>query len=232
MSLRLFHRQSVLATAGSAVFLLTLTAPTRAQTFISAPFDNLGTQTLVPNGDFESGLTGWSIFNSTVTFTTSNANPLVGANSVRGTITTPFSGPGSALFQTVSGLTPGATYVLSAFFNTSNLTPLADAYVDLGDIVGEPQVGLPGGVLATQFSFATFIAPGDSVTVRFVVDATGATVPAGSFATADNIAITPLASFISPNAVASAAPEPGTLSLLCLTALPLVGVAIRRRHDS
>jgi hypothetical protein len=232
MFLRPFHRLSVLAAAGSAVFLLAPTAPARAQTFISAPFDNLGTQTLVPNGDFENGLTGWSIFNSMVTFTTSNVNPLVGVSSVRGTITTPFSGAGSALFQTVSGLTPGATYVLSAFFNTSNLNPLADAYIDLGDIAGEPQVGLPGGVIATQFGFATFIAPGNSVTVRFVVDATGATVPAGSFATADNIAVTPLASFVPVNAAASAAPEPGTLALLGLTGLPLGGMMIRRRHAS
>jgi hypothetical protein len=235
MSLRPFHRLSALVfSLSAAAILVSLTTPAEAQTLVSGPFANLGNQTLVPNGDFENGLTSWNVFNTSVTFTTTNVNPLFGANSVRGAINTTITGPGSAITQVITGLTPGNTYVLSAFINTENLTPQAKAYVDLNDVFGDPDVGPLGGS-STVFAYAPFVPINPSITIRFVVDAPNATVPAGSFATADNIAVTPLASFVPASPIASAAPEPGSLNAMAfggLLVLPVVCGMIRRRRAS
>lgn len=225
-----YRRSFLLATLSVAALVLVTTSPVHAQFRISAPFDGLGAQTLVPNGDFENDLDGWGVFNSMITFAPTTENPLFDTTSVRATVTTTFSGPGAAIFRTVSGLTPGETYVLSAFINTSNLTPQAEAYVDLSDIFDDPQVGVPGGLPTTQFTYASFVANDTFVNVRFVVDAiVPNVVPTGSFAIADNIAVTPLASFIPVNSAASAAPEPTSLAILAIGGLSFLSA--RRRNQ-
>jgi hypothetical protein len=233
MTLALFGRSPLLVAALSAVAVVAAsTTPAHAQASVSAPFSTLGNQTLVPNGDFENGLTGWGFFNSTVTFTPTTENPLFGTTSARGTINSPFAGPGAAIVQIITGLTPGETYVISAFINASQLTPLAKTYVDMNDIFADPEVIVLGGTPTTQFTYAPFVANSDSMMLRFVVDGAGPDLlPTGSFATADNIAVTPLADFIPVNSAASAAPEPGTLALLAMggvLGIPAVRRARRR----
>lgn len=206
--------------------LLAVVPRAEAQTVISGPFSSFGSQTVIPDGDFESGLSGWGTVGSVVTFSSSTAGPLFGTTSALGTITTPFAGAGAAITHQVNGLTIGTTYVLSAFFNTANLNPLAKAYVDLSDIAGDLDPGMMGGASGMQFAYAPFVATGTSVTVRFVVDVPGATqVPAGSFATVDNIAVTPSTAFSPAVAAAVAGPEPSAIALLAVVAL---GVMTRR----
>src|SRR3954463_2080466 len=84
---------------------------------VPGPFASLGNQTLVPNGDFSSGLAGWTVFpNGVGNFVASPAagpdgNPGT-ALAITGPSGIPVASPGYALGQGVS-VTPGETYVLS-----------------------------------------------------------------------------------------------------------------------
>jgi len=110
------------------------------------------------------------------------------------------AGPGFGSGRDVSVL-PGETYVLSAFFFTSNLR--GHLYVDLGDGQFEPvkdnldAVRGTAGVDRWQFVYARFTAPQGvtHVKVRLSYDAT---FRVGEVGYIDDVAVTPAASFRAP----------------------------------
>jgi hypothetical protein len=110
------------------------------------------------------------------------------------------TGSGYSTDQTITGLTPGATYVLSGYFNTTNLTT-GNLYVDMVDVPGNPSAGW-GGISATNnpggwfFAYQTFVANAATSTVRMVRDGFFNTVTGVGYI--DDVAITPVAKFVAP----------------------------------
>ena len=186
-----------------------------------------GNYTLVPNGSFEGGITGWSNPFSKGSWASSSAEACVGNDSAISVPNQNFTGSGFAMQRTVTGLIGGDQYVLSGFFNVEGVAN-AEVYIDLNDILGEPNLFNSSGHQGESgwfFAHETFTAPGSSVTVRLVMDLDVLTT---DVAFIDEVAITPLAQFQAAQG-GNAVSEPAALGLIA-AGLGLLGFARRRRR--
>lgn len=129
---------------------------------------------------------------------------------------------------TLTNLTVGETYVLSAFIKPDTVWQDGMAYIDV--MAGAPYTGMGITNMNSShedkwhFAYTTFTVTQPSVVVR-VVNATagaGGIVPDGATTFWDDVAITPVAQFVAPTTV----PEPATLISLGAA----LGVLARRRR--
>jgi uncharacterized membrane protein YkvA (DUF1232 family) len=206
--------------------------------FVLDPVPGAGAFNLVPNGGFETGSRapewvpgvglgpgGTELGNFVISSSAFDGRFSAATQTIAPTLPT----GGYAWQQTITGLVPGATYVLSGFFNTSGLSA-GDLYLDMNDIPNDPGVGIFGlGSSATTnpsnwfFCYQSFVATGSTMTVRMVRDGYGDVTSGVGYI--DDVAITPLAHFAAPtnlhqpvswwkadgNAVDSAGSSNGTL---------------------
>jgi len=135
-----------------------------------------------------------------------------------------YSGAGGfALNQDGVPLVPGQNYVLSGFIYTGEAASGA-AYLDLNDVSWEVTALVPIGVSQWQFVYETFTAGANTATIRLVRDGN---MDWPSRVYFDEVAVTPLGSFIPVSAVP--VPEPSTY-LAGLTALGMLGLSAWRNR--
>jgi hypothetical protein len=159
------------------------------------PFtDGSGSYNRVSGGGFESVASplAWTMAFSSGDFVRDCTVGAVGACSARTNTLLPQA---YAMSQEVA-VVPGATYVVSAFFLTGGLAN-TNFYVDLGDVMGEPQFLAPVGRNYWQFGYDTYTVPQGRtrITVRVVRDGYPAVGESGYV---DDIAVTPVGSFVAP----------------------------------
>lgn len=191
------------------VFFLPLSA---TQIQLEGPFwSNVGYWTDVTSGGFETGLSPWSVITpSRGTMEASTQTDYAGNASVKINALTTFTGPGYGIGQTIS-VTAGQTYVLSGFLQQGTITT-GRIYLDFCDVGWENEVHFAVSSTpkaAWQFAYGTVTIPVGvtSVYLRLVHDLN---VIAGQYAYVDEIALTPIASFVAP------VPVPEVSSLWCL----------------
>ncbi|MBV5344039.1 MAG: hypothetical protein JZU63_00095, partial [Rhodoferax sp.] len=161
-----------------------------------------GNWNTLPNGGFESGLTGWTAQGGpgggpvNGTFATSNEFHILGAASARSQPIIDFSGPGFAIYQDVAVI-PGKTYVLSGFTYVPVAGPEAHFRLDVDWALLEVYASGPNG--QWQFNYAKFKGPADSnARIRVVEDNIVHKPDVGYF---DEVAVTPLELFHPPSYV-------------------------------
>jgi hypothetical protein len=174
-----------------------------SQQYVIDPIVGTGTFTLVPNGGFETGslMPQWGGFGGIGDFIAST-NAIDGQYCAKTDTNspTPASGSGYAIYQTISGFTPGATYVLSGYLRTDGL-PNGDLYLDMNDIPNDPAPGYFGISASNNlpgwfFSYQTFVANAATMTVRMVRDAYFNNLSGAGYI--DDVAITPVNQFVPP----------------------------------
>jgi hypothetical protein len=152
----------------------------------------------VPGGGFESGdIAGWDNFDipNVGTATVVQSPVAVGSYAVRMTpAITAFSGYSLAVSVAVTSST---RYVLSAYLDASGLSTGQALYLDLNDTSYEIDVGATVGAAGWQFVAGTFTVPAGITTVEVRVVHDGTLTTAES-AYADEIALTPEATFAGP----------------------------------
>lgn len=211
----------------AALTLVVLEAAAARAGIVLNPAPGTGQYDLLPNGGFETGtMADWpdQLPNGNAglgEFVASTAMPFAGNFSAQAVPTVSFSGPGFAEITDPLPVTVGETYVLSAFFNTSDLTS-GNLYVDTAgwgvNLQILPQTGLSGW----QFLWADFTAPISTARFRLVRD--GA-VETGQYGYIDDVALTPVQDFVAPSAV----PEPGTLQMFATAFCAVVGITVSGR---
>ena len=200
--------------------------PASNASLIIGPFDSAsGSWTLIDNGNFENGLDGWSNSTSPGNFALDSTLFMSSSHSVRSVPNSGFDGPGFALSHSVD-ITGGETYVLSGFINTRDMAT-GNLYIDMNDVAFDPNLGsgeLSYNTDEWQFLYQSFLpdAGVSSLTVRLVHDSN---VPSGESGYFDDIAITPVSSFVAPTVV----PEP-SISTLMGAGLSLLAINGWRRR--
>jgi len=209
-------------------------------TIVSLQTVNPGTETvtLVPNGSFESPNsatafpTGWTRLGDAFCATPINGYAADGSWAAIANIDA--GAPNGGYEQNVT-VTAGQTYVLSGYlWNFGDATHHALVNLDLGDIPGEAQLSIAWNTLPNVvngvFAYESFVAPaGGQVTVRAFYDApvggtTGWPVQpnVGQW---DNIAITPIGTFVAP------VPEPATFAMAVIGAAGGACLILRRHRQ-
>ena len=165
---------------------------------LTGPFvPGSGLYTVIPDGGFESGSTAGYIEQRTDlgVWRATNDFAYAGNYSLKATVITTGTQIGYATRRTVS-VTPGQTYVLSAYFFTMRTSN--GPYMDLNDAPFEPTVFSYPGVPQWQFSWAEFTVPPGvtEIPIRFVHDGI---FTAGDVAYVDEVALTPASEFRPPD---------------------------------
>jgi hypothetical protein len=167
-------------------------------------------------------ITGWTTISAELAWIgTGNPYNIVAPDGVRSLDLTGYhdSAPYGGVSQSIA-TQPGATYNLTFLIgafggNTSQITATAGGTVQTLSFTGIPTN------TANQWNSVgfNFVASGASTTISLV----GASTTQGIYLGLDNASVTLVQA-------ASTAPEPGSLALLGLTALPLVGSVVRCRR--
>ena len=201
-----------------------------AEVIVLSPIEGTGSYNLVPNGDFDSGIGGWSRINTEPygLMSWDGVNGFNGIGSITTDATIPRTGPGFAYQRQITGLNPAETYVLSAAFNVDSIDA-GQLYVDMTDAIGG-DTGYRPDVLGFKpdgwfFTYNTFTPNGTTAIVRVIRDRYGNDLDPGGFV--DEIAVTPLAAFSAP---VTAVPEPASVGGLALAAVVIATRRLRRRR--
>ncbi|MDX2222220.1 MAG: hypothetical protein SFV21_05700 [Rhodospirillaceae bacterium] len=217
MSQRTLHR---LPAAGVLAAFCALAQPASAATLLG-PFGSLGTQNLIANGDFETGtMAGFSNPFSLGSFQARSDKLIHGNYAARAEANVSFTGPGFAAISNAIAVTPGLTYVFSAFMYAGDLATDDHLYLDLNDVPFDVHAIAVSGIDQWQYVYETFIPTTSSINIRLVRDNV---VNASVYAWIDNIGITLLSELENP---VVAAPAPGAATLL---GAGLLAFAARRR---
>lgn len=199
------------------------------------PEAGTGTWLTVPNGGFETGdMSSWppQIPPNNAgkgLFVASSEQVWSGNFSSKADPLTNFTGAGFAHITdpTAITVTPGETYVLSAFFYTAGMTH-GNLSMDLAD------VGFNIRINATldegwHFAWGEFTPTLNNVRVRILRDSD---VRLGEFGFIDEIGITPLQDFRAPNVRTAAVPEPSSLVLCGIGTMGIILVFRRSRQQT
>jgi hypothetical protein len=193
------------------------------------PDPGTGNYSLVTNGDFSTGIDGWTRIESEPygTMSWSSSEGFTNFGSITSNPTVPRPGPGFAYHRQLSGLIPNQTYVLSGAFKVDDINA-GSLYIDMTDSYDGTDTGFTLSVVPKPigwfFAYNTFKPAATSATVRIIRDTYGSDLLTGGFV--DNIAVTPLESFVAP---IPAVPEPSTYCT-ALAGLACGGYSMFRRR--
>lgn len=194
------------------------------------PVPATGSFNVISNGGFETGtMASWSVFNNPAygVFAASSQSSYSGNWSAKTVPNANFTGAGYDAISAPITVTPGVTYVLSAFFNTASMSESA-LYLDLGDVPFEVQPGNYYSPTSARifgpwfFSWDSFTVPTNVSTlqIRMIHDGSGGTnVFTSDVGYVDSVAITPVSQFSPPTAV----PEPSSFVFGGMAVAAIVG---------
>lgn len=220
-----FKKLSMLFVSG----LLLLDRPTKAA-IVFDPVVGTGAFSLVPNGGFESGLTGWSDQRGQSqgrgSFSTGGVVAIDGHDMAWSRPNLSFTGPGFTV-GTIVSVVPNATYVLSGYLYAGECTNAGySVAIDVYDSAYTTQYAVVKAVSGDpriQFVYSEFTVPAfqSQLYVRLLRENQ---VTAGQRGYYDDVAITPIALFSPP---VSSIPEPSSsLALFGISG----GAMIHRRR--
>lgn len=213
---------------GAITVCVMLSKPASAAMMIVVnPIAGTGNYNLAPNGDFNLNQGAWGIIPTEPygTFGWSGSEGFNGLGSRVALPQVPRSGPGFVHQREVTGLIPNQPYVLSGAFKVDDINA-GQLYIDGGNTyAGYLPINNPLGFKPTGWFFAynVFTPTGTNANIRFIRDSYGNDLQGGGYV--DEIAVTPLASFVAP---ISTVPEPSSLILAPL-GLGLYALVRRRR---
>jgi hypothetical protein len=126
-------------------------------------------------------------------------------------------------YGSISGpiaVTPGVSYVLSAYFNSKNLAS-GNLYIDLNDASFDSHATAINSLESWQFAYTYFVPTSSTINVRIIRDGTAGPGPLGYI---DDVAVTRADQF----APAVAVPEPATWLMASAGTLLLLRLARRK----
>lgn len=214
MSASIRVARSISRTTAVAALTCALGAHTaHAQThgFLRGPFvPGSGTYALVPGGSFENGLPPGTEDIGALLGLIRPSSSLSQVGSWSAVTETPvdFNGAGYALGIAPVSVLPGQQYVLSGFLNASallNTTEMSSIYLDLNDVLNEINIGLWSvntgfpflGEPEWVFVWGIYVPPSGTTFVRIRLVRDGKCF-AGEQGYFDEVALTPIESFIPP----------------------------------